>query len=74
MNRLQKFVEQDAATDQPGRTAYAFNATVLPEPGAGFDWRPVVGFSAGDEVLKDPALKTVFQTAIKRGFAIASRD
>ncbi|QIG96300.1 hypothetical protein [Bradyrhizobium sp. 6(2017)] len=72
MNRLQKFVEHGA--ERPGRTAYAFNATVLPEPEAGFNWRPVAGFSAGDEVLKDPRLKTVFQTAIKRGFAIVSRD
>lgn len=47
---------------------------VLPEAGAGFDWRPVAGFSAGDEVLKNPNLTTVFQAAIKRGFAIASND
>ena len=73
MNRLQKFVER-GADGLPGRTAYAFNATILPEPSAGFDWRPVPGFSPGDEVLKDPTLKTAFQTAIKRGFAIASRD
>ncbi|WP_152977503.1 hypothetical protein [Bradyrhizobium pachyrhizi] len=73
MNRLQKFVEQGGATDQPGRTAYAFNATVLPEAGVDFDWRRVAGFSAGDEVLKDPGLKSVFQTAIKRGFAIVPR-
>ncbi|MVT69991.1 hypothetical protein GPL21_33450 [Bradyrhizobium pachyrhizi] len=74
MNRLQKFVEQGAYGERPGRTAYAFNATMLPEPTAGLDWRPVAGFSAGDEVLKERGLKTVFQTAIKRGFAIASRN
>lgn len=58
----------------PGAAAYAFSAMVLPEAGAAFDWRPVAGFSAGDEVLKNPNLKTVFQAAIKRGFAIASND
>jgi hypothetical protein len=72
MNRLQKFVEQGAYGERPGRTAYAFNASVLPEPTRGLDWRPVAGFNADDAVLNDPGLKQVFQTAIKQGYALVT--
>ena len=40
MNRLQKFIEQGAFGERPGRTAYAFNATpnrVLADPDLGRD-------------------------------------
>lgn len=37
---MQKFVEQGAYGERPGRTAYAFNAATLPEPTRGLDWRP----------------------------------
>ena len=70
MNRLQKFVEQGAYSERAGRTAYAFNATALPEPAKGLDWRPVAGFSAADEVLADAGLKSVFEAAIKHGYAL----
>ena len=73
MNRLQKFVEQGAYGERPGRTAYAFNATVLPEPKNGFDWPPVREFSAADEILSDAGLKEVFEAAIKHGYALVSR-
>lgn len=53
MNRLKKFVEQGAYGERPARTAYAFNASALPEPTKGLDWRPVTNFSAADEVLAD---------------------
>lgn len=51
MNRLQKFVEQGAYGERPGRTAYAFNAALLPEPAKGLDWRPVTNFNPGDAIL-----------------------
>lgn len=70
MNRLQKFVEQGASGERPGRTAYAFNASILPEPGKGLDWRPVSSFSAADELLENPGLKQVFETAVKHGFSV----
>ncbi|WP_369722018.1 hypothetical protein AB8Z38_34620 [Bradyrhizobium sp. LLZ17] len=73
MNRLQKFVEQGASYgERPGRTAYAFNAAMLPEPTKGLDWRPVTGFSAADEVLADAGLKQVFEAAIKHGYALVT--
>ena len=70
MKRLQKFVEQGANGERTGRTAYAFNAAILPEPTKGLDWRPVSGFSAADEVLADAGLKGVFEAAIKHGYAL----
>lgn len=73
MNRLQKFIEQGAFGERSGRTAYAFNATVLPEPTKGLDWRPVHDFSPGDAILQDPGLKQVFASAIKYGYAVATR-
>jgi hypothetical protein len=72
MNRLQKFVELNAHGERSGQTAYAFNASVLPEPTRGLAWRPVAGFNAGDAVLNDPGLKQVFQTAIKQGYALVT--
>jgi hypothetical protein len=69
MKPLQKFVEQGASGNRPGRTAYAFSASNLPEPTNGLDWRPVNGFSAADEVLADATLKQVFEAALKYGFA-----
>ncbi|MCP3397799.1 MULTISPECIES: hypothetical protein [unclassified Bradyrhizobium] len=72
MNRLQKYVEQGSDGERPGRTAYAFNATVLPEPKNGFDWRPVRDFSSADEVLRNAGLKEVFEAAIKHGYAVVN--
>ncbi|MGY0573251.1 hypothetical protein ACTGJ9_020915 [Bradyrhizobium sp. RDM12] len=72
MNRLQKYVEQGAVGERPGRIAYAFNASILPEPTKGLDWRPVAQFSAADEILEDPGLKQVFEAALKHGFATVS--
>ena len=70
MKRLQKFVEQGRARgEQTGRTAYAFNAAILPKPTKGLDWRPVTGFSAADEVRADAGLRQVFEAAIKNGYA-----
>jgi len=72
MNRLQKFVEEGAYGEPPGRTAYAFNAALLPEPTRGLDWRPVPNFSPGDAILKEPNLKEVFAAAIKSGYSLVS--
>jgi hypothetical protein len=43
--------------------------TALPDARPRAKWQEVT-FSAADEVLSDPALKTVFKIAIERGFAI----
>ncbi|MBC9879921.1 hypothetical protein G8O24_21505 [Bradyrhizobium sp. INPA01-394B] len=72
MNRLQKFVEQGAYGERPGRTAYAFNAALLPEPAKGLDWRPVTNFNPGDAILDEPSLKEVFAAALKNGYSLVT--
>ncbi|OPY98938.1 hypothetical protein A5906_30755 [Bradyrhizobium sacchari] len=72
MSRLQKFVEQGGYGERTGRTAYAFNASNLPEATKGLDWRPIAGFSPADEVLEDPNLKQVFEAALKHGYALVT--
>jgi hypothetical protein len=72
MNRLQKFTEQGAYGEKPGRIAYAFGVSHLPEPGPGMTWRAVATFSAADEVLKDDGLRAVFKSAIEHGCAVVT--
>ena len=52
------------------RVAYAMTVTALPDSRPRAQWQEIAPFSAADEVLSDPALKTVFKMAIERGFAI----
>jgi hypothetical protein len=52
------------------RKAYAMTATALPDPRPRSQWQEVAPFSAADEVLTNPALKTVFKAAIKKDSAI----
>ena len=70
MNRLRKYIER-----MPGgrelRTAYAMTLTALPDPRPPSQWREELPFSAADELLKEPELKTTFKAAIDRGYAIA---
>jgi hypothetical protein len=73
MNRLQKFVEQGAYGEKPGRAAYTFGPGNLPEPGKNLEWKPVTSFSVADEPIKDPGLKDVFKSAISNGYAVVSR-
>jgi hypothetical protein len=68
MNRLQKFVEGRSNGKKSGRTAYAFATDDLPEPTPGFEWQ-TVPFHAGDELIGNPDLKAVFETALATGCA-----
>jgi hypothetical protein len=70
MNRLQKFIEQGASGEKPGRIAYAFGPSNLPEAGKGLEWKSVSPFSAADEVMAEPGLKEVFQAAVRDGLAV----
>lgn len=74
MNRLQKFVEQGAYGEGPGRKAYALNPAKLPAPNAGFEWRAVGDFRPGEAILADQGLKQVFQRALEHGFALVSQN
>jgi hypothetical protein len=69
VNRLRKYIER-TADGRDLRIAYAMTVTALPEPRPRAQWQEVTPFSAADEVLSDPALKTIFKIAIERGFAI----
>jgi len=73
MNRLQKFVEQGAYGEKPGRTAYAFGPGNLPEPGKGLRWGTVTPFRPADELMENTRLKEIFQAAIATGCAVVSR-
>jgi hypothetical protein len=45
----------------------------LPAAAAGLEWRVVNDFSPGHAILKEPSLKTVFEQALRDGFAIVAR-
>jgi hypothetical protein len=69
VNRLRKYIER--MPDGCGlRIAYAMSETALPAARPRSQWREVAPFSAADEILAEPGLKSVFKTAIEKGFAI----
>jgi hypothetical protein len=68
--RLQKFIERGAHEEGPGRVAYVLDVSALPRPAKGKEWQRIDSFSAAEEVLNDPNLKSVFKTAIDQGCAI----
>ena len=70
VNRLRKYIERMPG-GREARIAYAMTAAALPEPRPQSKWHEVAPFSAADELLAEPGLKTVFKAAIERGFAIA---
>ncbi len=48
------------------RVAYVIRERDLPEPTAGAEWVADNSFNAAEEVLRDPALKDVFRSAIDK--------
>jgi hypothetical protein len=46
--------------------------TALPDARPRSRWQEITPFSAADEVMAEPGLKSVFKVAIERGFAIVS--
>jgi hypothetical protein len=73
MNRLRKYIERTAGGREL-RTAYAMAVTALPDPRPRSQWREDASFSAADELLTEPGLKTLFKAAIERGFAIVPKS
>ena len=72
MNRLRKYVER-TSDGQEFRIAYAMTATALPDCRPRAQWQEIAPFSAADEVLSNPGLKTVFKAALESGFAIVPK-
>jgi hypothetical protein len=70
--RLQKFIETGSHDERPGHTAYVLDVSALPRPAKGKEWQRIDSFSAAEEVLNDPALKTVFRMAIDKGCAVVA--
>jgi hypothetical protein len=73
MNRLKKLIEQGSFGERPGRVAYVLDPKALPEAAAGLEWRVIDDFSPGDAMLEDSGLKTVFEHALRNGYAIVRR-
>jgi len=71
VNRLRKYIER-TTNGRELRTAYAMAVTALPDPRPRSKWQEVSPFSAADEVLAEPGLKTVFKVAIERWFCDCS--
>jgi hypothetical protein len=68
--RLQKFIETGSRDEGPFRVAFVLDVSALPRPAKGKEWQRIDSFSAAEEVLNDPGLKSVFKTAIDQGCAI----
>jgi len=73
MKRLSKFAEVMPSGRQTNRVAYAMEASALPNPTPGSEWRKLENFRAGDEILDDPGLKEVFKTALEKGCAMVAK-
>jgi hypothetical protein len=69
MNRLRKYIEL-MPDGQELRLAYAMSETALPDARPRSRWQEIIPFSAADEVMAEPGLKSVFKAAIERGFTI----
>jgi hypothetical protein len=70
MNRLQKFVERGVYGVT--RIAYVLQPKLLPPVADGMDWYNIGSFSAAEELLNHPHLKSVFQIALQKGSAIVA--
>jgi hypothetical protein len=71
--RLQKFIEKGARDAGLGRAAYVLDENALPRAAKGKEWQRIDSFSATEEVLNDPGLKSVFKTAIDKGCAVIQK-
>jgi hypothetical protein len=67
---LKKYVEWMSRGRKTDRVAYVMNERDLPGPKVGAEWQVDNTFNAAEELLRDPALKNVFKSAIDNGSAI----
>ena len=70
MAGLKKYVEWMSRGRKTDRVAYVLNEWDLPEPTAGGEWATDNTFNAAEELLRNPALKEAFKSAIDNGSAI----
>lgn len=74
MNRLQKFIEQGAYGEKPGRTAYALARATCRSPAKARSGERVDALQCCRRVMRDAGLKDVFKTAIASGCAVVSNE
>jgi len=67
---LKKYAEWMSRGRKTGRVAYVLDEWKLPEPKAGAEWAADNAFNAADELLRNPAMKGVFKSAIRNGSAV----
>jgi hypothetical protein len=67
---LKKYVEWRSRGRKTDRVAYVMSQRQLPEPKVGAEWQVDNAFNAAEELLRDPALKDVFKSAIDNGSAL----
>jgi hypothetical protein len=67
---LKKYVEWMSRGRKTNPVAYLLNEWELPEPTAGAEWAADISFNAAEELLRDPALKDAFKSAIENGSAV----
>jgi hypothetical protein len=70
--QLQKFIETIAHDQSPGRAAYVLDASAMPQPASGKEWQRIDSFSAAEEALNYPGLKSIFKRAIEKGCAVVN--
>ncbi|MBR1279243.1 hypothetical protein [Bradyrhizobium sp. AUGA SZCCT0283] len=72
MSGLLKYIEWMSRGRRTDRIAYVMKEWDLPQPLPGAEWQPDARFSAADELLSNPDLKTVFKEALEKGAALYS--
>ena len=73
MAGLKKYVEWMTRGRRTDRIAYVTKEWDMPPPLPGAEWQLAAKFSAADEILRDPDLKTVFKAALEKGAELVIR-
>ena len=73
MAGLRKYVEWMTRGRRTDRIAYVTKEWDLPTPLPGAEWQLDANFSAAEEILRDPDLKTVFKAALEKGAEVIVR-
>ena len=69
-----KYVEWMSRGRRTDRVAYVLTEWDLPEPKAGAEWAADSAFNAAEELLRDPALKDAFKSAMDNGSAVVVQE
>ena len=73
MPGLRRYIEWMSRGRRTDRTAYVMKEWDLPAPLPGAEWQLDASFNAGDEILRDPELATVYKAALEKGAELVIR-